>query len=367
MFLLSVLGSYLLYYFIVLSSSIVAHFSSFLKNTRARSLAKLVFFSAIIVPVLISGFRYGIGTDFESYSNIYHRITSQFSMIDAISDTRYEPGWVVLNFFVYHVFGDVKYLFIASSFLIWFFSFKAIYDNRDKISIGIAVLILLCTLYNTSFNAVRQVLAIAVIMLSIKPLLDQKPWKFLLTILFASTFHYSALIFAPAYWIANSKTENIRLLKTVVVPVAFIGMIFFFEPLLSLVSSIDAFSTYGNYDIEFRGLARRDILLKLPVVLLILLNYKKLKLHNNTMYKISLLFIIGIILTLLRSFAPYIDRIALYFDVTQVFLLAAIAKTQTNKYEKFLYSYIIIIYYIAWFTYNFLILGRHGTVPYFWI
>src|SRR5699024_5298864 len=259
---------------------------------------------------------------------------------------RYEPSWVILNYFVYYIFNDVKYLFIFSSFLVWFFSFKAIYDNKNRVSIGISVLILLSTLYNFSFNGIRQALAIAVIMLAIKPLIDKKPWKFLITIAFASTFHFTALIFAPVYWITNSKTENRRLLKNTIVPALFIGFVFLIEPILSFVSNIDLFSFYSNYDIEYKGIAIRELVLKFPIVILILINYRKLKLNNNLMYKISILFIIGIILYLLRGFGPHISRIALYFDITEVFIVSAIIKTQTNKYEKLLYSYFIIIYYL---------------------
>src|SRR5699024_5819934 len=142
------------------------------------------------------------------------------------------------------IFDDVKYLFMAAALLTWIFSFKAIYDNKERISIGIAVLILLCTLYNMSFNIVRQILAVSIIMLSIKPMLDKKIWKYLLTILFASCFHFTSLVFLPSYWIVNSKTKNRGAFKKITIPLLFIVLVAFFEPLFNSISNFEVMSAY---------------------------------------------------------------------------------------------------------------------------
>lgn len=360
---MSTLGTYLLYYFIVISSSIIAWFSNLFKKGR---IPKWIFFSAIIIPVVISGFRNGVGTDFDNYVKIYDQLYYQYpSIFSAIIDSRFEPGWVILNYLVRYIFDDVQFLFIITALLTWTFSFKAIYDNKKYISVGLSVLILLCTLYNMSFNIVRQILAVSIIMLSIKPMLDNRKWKFILIVLFASSFHYSALIFLPAYWIVDSKTEDRGLLKRIFIPLLAIGFVFLFQPIFSfLTNNIDAFSAYSLYSIEFSGFSIPAILLKLPVVLLIIINYKKLKAKNNIMHKLSILYIIGLILTLLSSYSPYLNRVSFFYDVTQVFIVPAIIKAQTNKYEKFLYTYVIVIYYLARFTYFYLFMGDGGTIPY---
>src|SRR5699024_3243951 len=99
-------------------------------------------------------------------------------------------------------------------------------------------------------------------------------------------------------------------------------------------------------------------------LLVILLNIKKLKHFNNPMHKLAILYFIGVILMLLSSYSPYINRVSFFFDVTQVFIIAAIVKSQTNAHEKFLYTYAIVIYYLARFTYFYLYMGDAGTMPY---
>ena len=362
---MSALGTYLLYYFIVISSSIIAWFSNFIRNKEHKKLAKWIFFIAIIIPVLVSGFRYGIGTDYHAYVNMYYNITNNYYGIsDAISNTRYEPGWIILNYIVKYVFDDVNYIFVLSALLTWSFIFKAIYDNKDRLSIGIAVLILLCTMYSMSFNIVRQILAVSIIMLSVKPMLDQKKWKFIFTILFASTFHFTAILFLVSYWIINSKTENRRLLKRLFMPVMFIGLVVFFQPITSYLASLGLLSNYSSYGLDAGGFSRSTFFFKLPIVVVMLFSIRNLRLQNNAIHKMSILFYIGVIMLLLSTYSPYLSRLSYFFDVAQIFVISALVKHQKNKYQQFFFVYLIIIYYLGWFTYFYLIVGNGGTIPY---
>lgn len=364
----SVLGTYFLYYFIIISSTIIAWILEVFKKRLTKKTLIVLLILAAVIPVFISSVRYGIGTDYYNYTKIYNILSFQYSgILDAYLNSRYEISWIIINELAEKVFNNPQYIFVISSILIWLFSFKAIYDNRERIHIGIAVLILLCIFYNISFNIIRQALAISVIMLSIKPLIDKRIIKYILIVLFASTFHLSAIITLPLYFIINSKNKSMGTIKNVITPIIFIIVLVFIQPVISFFTNFELFSGYGVYNLEYRAFAKRDIILKLPIVIMFLLNYKKLKDNNNLMYKIGIVFILGVLMTFLRSYANYVDRIAMFFDITQIFIVAAIVKLQNNKYKRFMYISIIIIYYLAWFTYNFLYLGRHETIPYQWI
>lgn len=363
---MSIFQSYFLYYFIVFITSLIVFLSAFLKQVKvSHLLTKLVFWSALILPVLISGIRYGIGTDYFNYTSIYYQLTSTGNIIELLVNTRYEPGWILLNQIVELVFNDVRYLFIVTSLLIWFFNFKAIYDNRNNVSIVIAMFILLSTLYNPSFNTIRQSLAASILMLSIKPIVDKKLLKFILITIFAISFHYTAIIFLPAYWIANSKTKNLTLFKKISVLAGVILFVILTPKILSFVTSFDAFSYYGNYELDFENFGIGNIIIKLPIIMIILFNLNRLK-NTSPMSKLIIFYFIGIILEYYGYFASYVNRVSIYYEMLQIFILAAIVKVQTNKYEKLLYSAIIVMYFISWFTYNYIYLNRHETIPYIW-
>ena len=62
--------------------------------------------------------------------------------------------------------------------------------------------------YLLMFNALKQAMAMAFILLAFDGIVERKLWKFLLWVVIASVFHYPALIFLPAYWIANMKLSR---------------------------------------------------------------------------------------------------------------------------------------------------------------
>src|SRR5699024_3424909 len=124
--------TYFLYYFIVISTSVTVFISEFLGYSKTQKTSKFIFGLAIIIPVIIAGYRFGVGTDYFSYEKIYYNLTNNYlNVFELISNYRYEPGWILLNVFVKYVFNDVKYVFIVSALLTWSIFFKAIYNQRN--------------------------------------------------------------------------------------------------------------------------------------------------------------------------------------------------------------------------------------------
>lgn len=55
------------------------------------------------------------------------------------------------------------------------------------------------------FSALKQSIAMAILMLAFDPLIERKPFRFILTVLIAGEFHLPSLVFLPIYWIALIK------------------------------------------------------------------------------------------------------------------------------------------------------------------
>lgn len=55
------------------------------------------------------------------------------------------------------------------------------------------------------FSAFKQSIAMAILMLAFDQVIDRKPVKFILLVLIAGQFHFPAMVFLPAYWIAKIK------------------------------------------------------------------------------------------------------------------------------------------------------------------
>lgn len=368
---MSTISTYLLYYIVVFSTSIIVYFSDLVKTSRVvniRSTSKFIFWSALFIPVVIAGYRYDVGADFFSYERIYYRLThSGMSLIENIQYTRYEPGWIALNHFVKAVFDNSTYVFVISALLTWGVFLKSIYNYRDKISIGIAVLVLFTSFYNISFNTIRQTIAIAFVMLSIRPMLEGRFWKFAFPVLLAGCFHYTALIFLPSYWAVNSRTRMFGALKKYLVPILFVCLVVFINPMLSLIANIEVFATYERYDLEYSGFNIKNVILRIPIFILFVLTYKKMRVMGNPAHRLIVLYIIGFILLNLGDFSVHVGRISRYFEALQIFIVGAMVHVQTDKKEKLLYVYLIVLYFLLRFSVIYLWDGQQQTIPYQWI
>lgn len=66
--------------------------------------------------------------------------------------------------------------------------------------------------YVFGFSAIKQALAMGVLMLAFVGIMEEKPRKFLIYTLLAGCIHTPALIFLPAYWIAKNRLSGKKIL-----------------------------------------------------------------------------------------------------------------------------------------------------------
>src|SRR5690606_29688607 len=151
--------------------------------------------------------------------------------------------------------------------------------------------------------------------------------------------HYTALIFLPVYWLLNEKKKyNLGFLKKSIFYLAFILLIVFFESFFSWFTQIDVFSKYSYYKLGNRNFVIGHILVRLPVVLIIVLNLKKIKHQNKFAYNMTTLYFVSILLLFLETISPWFGRIAIFFEMSQIIIISSIVKLQGNKYAKLFYS-----------------------------
>lgn len=356
--------SYFLYYFIIISTSIALYISEIFRKAQYKKISKLLFVLSIILPITILAIRYNIGTDYVNYARNYYQITSYSNIFTAFTSTHKEPIWIAFNFTVKYIFDDFRYLIYISSILTWAIIFKGIYKQKDSISIVIASLIALCTLYNASFNIIRQVLAASLLLYSINYVERKQFSKFLVITLIAVGIHYISLMFLPVYWVINSNKKVAVPFKKRLFLIVSILVVFFYQPILSFMGNFEILSKYSRiYQLSYSGIGFGTFIIKLPIIIIMLFNLKKMKSKHDFYHKLSILYFSSVVLDLFGYMAEYLDRISLFYEMSQIYLLASILKL-VNKKEKFLYTFIIVSYYLALFTYEIIIRNQHRTIPY---
>lgn len=135
-------------------------------------------------------------------------------------------GYVTLN----------RYVFIFSlTLLIYTFLFISI--KRYCCNYPFAVIVFLGLWFFFTFTYLRQVIAATIGWLAIKYAIDRKPVKYFLVVLIAFTFHNSAIILAPFYFVPAKKFDKVLVVFILIGSLA-VGM----GNLLSgLVAESDAF------------------------------------------------------------------------------------------------------------------------------
>ena len=260
-------------------TNILIVFFAFLES---KKIFKNGLFISFLLIFLFLSFRYNYGNDYWSYYKGFQEINRyvEFDIFD--KQIHFEPGWVVLCkiFKPVGFFGMVGFL----SFLYCYILYDLIKKYVPIKLYWLAVFILLFSsnFFLTHLSAMRQTLAILTFIFSIKFIFNKNIILYIAFILLASTFHSSALILLPVYFLQFV----IFKLNKFSVGLIFILYIFIFifgekiKPFLnSVVTSFN--EDYLFYDKEGEINSGIGLFIISFLFLLMLLNHKFFKCETN--------------------------------------------------------------------------------------
>lgn len=233
---------------------IFLHISFFLYKLCRVSKGNVKFFLkglAFIIPVIISGIRYKVGTD---YSNYVLYMYLPLREIPVAMFTTKEIGFEILVKIAV-LFKNYKIIFFLASLLTNFLIFSIISSNKVKYCY-IGYLVYLYIMFPVSLTLVRQYIAIAFSIYAFRYLVSQDSKKYYVTILIGSLFHKTVLIMTPFYWICNNfilKREKkyniikIRKKRMIIILVFILICVKFYKFFIKLFSNINEFERYKMY------------------------------------------------------------------------------------------------------------------------
>lgn len=312
---------------------------------------------------IVSSYRYGIGTDYFMYEDISIFSSSATSIKSIMDRFELEPGWAALNWITAKIFNDPKVIFAISSFIFLFCAYKMIAYYVDRISVGMSIFILLILCYLPSFNAVRQYVAIGILMLSFKYIENKRLIKFFILVFIATIFHYTALVFIPIYFILYKKISKTKI--AVIIGGAFTIILGYNFIISTIISISPAFEKYERYLYTGNGQFNMIMFLfQAIIVSFILLAYNPLKNSNYFMYNLVYVFFISIVVSFLGNMVLFVGRISYYFEISLIILIPYICKNIVRAKDKpIIYTIIIILFILYWYI-TFIYSGNHQCVPY---
>ena len=195
------------YYIMLAILLLLAGWMTFSKYKYSSLITALLGF---LLLSYVSMNRFKIGYDYGPYAQMFQTYGNY--NFEQLSTAATEKGYAVLNYFVGFFTLNYRYLFTITSLLNM--AGVCYYLYKKSTHVGLSLLVLLCFgFYYNSFNFIRQFMAAVVLLLSYQYLIKRDLAKYILFVLFAGTFHMSALIMIPFYWILHISVTHKAMLS----------------------------------------------------------------------------------------------------------------------------------------------------------
>ena len=264
------------------------------------------------------------------------------------------------------------FLFILQ-FILSTFVFKIAYDEskEDKGTFWLYIFAYLVFWYNTSFNIIRQSLAIAILLYAFRFLMKEKYKKYYLFVFLAFLFHSSSIICIFLPLLKKLSTSKKRILYLIIVSVLLLGLFVAINPLVTLfVHYFPFFSKYYEYvKMEQTNLIVKFAILKFLIACILLFFTTGNKFREN---KENLIFafviVIDFLLYMSSNYIMFGYRLSYLFLPLFIYLIPRLDKSYNDVYAKRFYRIAIICTMIFYWYYRYIAIGYDGTVPYifFW-
>lgn len=337
----------IIYLFFFLLSIFSFKISCYFKGNIQRIFVFLGFF----FPCFLAGVRNSnIGTDVQVYALPIFRSSQVSSMVDTIRGWQEtQPiGFIAYEWLVTRLFNNFSIVLGAIELLIMIPIYR-ILCYFDKKNVWLGMLIYYLLFYGISLNQMKQSIAMAFVIYSLKFCLNRDILKFVFCIFVATLFHQTAFIFCflfPLWFLFNTdffikKYRNLIIWYTILFSISIIFI--FGDRIIVFLASIRQTYSFMTRNIEQTSFGMIPIFI---LVFLFLTYYFVSKSTNNTatFNYILCLTVVGYILSELSLITDGLNRIAFYLQYYIILLIIFVKKmSKNNKTLKINYIVWIII------------------------
>lgn len=353
----------LIYSITILTSSLAFYVAGRGEYKLTRMIG--VFF-AIAITVTIAGIRYSIGSDYSSYIYGFERIQAGVNVRWAAL----EYGFYFLNLILARIGFDAQSIMFACSLITMSFITKALMLEKKYLSVGFGALVFMLLFYQSTFNTIRLMIAVSIALYNISNIEKRKLLKFLVFSLLAASFHISALVTIPLFWLLPLQRNSKK--KYLLFAGACLLLIFFnpiLERLLALIDfeGINYYQQYIGSSSKSIEIAVKKAILYLPILIPGAFMYNKCIEQFKNFHTYYLMTFLGVVITALGTFrVVYVDRISQYFLIAAIIVVPVYVRVFL-KNKNYLLLIATVLYLILFWIYVYFVVKDHGTVPYQWI
>lgn len=318
---------------------------SLLKKNRKDQ--KLVYYYITFLLFILSFIRWETGTDWRNYFYTFKYATS----IDNVIAVE-EIGFRFLNFIIRSFSENYTIFLFFTSIILYFFKYPILYKLSE---VPILTIFMTFSLYLGDIFYVRQALAGAILLFSLKYIFRKEFFKFSIFVIASTLIHSTAIIFLPAYYIINHLKMNKR--KYVLFFIIAVIVSIFIQAILIKLSLFfpDNYFNKVNYylsqlDNNFNyknGKSKIEILISASLNRVFLLgvfySFRK-KVSNRIIKLFELYYFGGLLFIIFTPLSFTFGRIVYYYDLIQLIVYPSLYKYINKKYNKLVFLVLFFIY-----------------------
>lgn len=298
----------------------------FIRNPQKRN---QVFLTIAFCQLLFLNFLrdYTVGQDTRPYLQAFEQISQ--NGLSSITSFEWEPGYVILNLIISKLGLNFRCLIIVIAAFSYYSIFRFInrYSYEKWLSV---ILFIVFGYYFATLHILRQTVALSIIILSYDTIVSRKLNKFIILVVLAAAFHFTAIFFIFTYFIFTNK--HISILKfTAVFAVCFTLSKFLINYIINTAFRfVLRYEVYTDGSLGGEGYGMLILLVALTITGL-LLQYPKQS-HQNS-FIIQLIVIATWLQTFTISFSLF-ARVCWYWNFALIAYIPLCIERAKNKNTK---------------------------------
>lgn len=328
-----------------------------------RRQKKICLSISLVIPVLVAMFRYNNGADYLMYLRMMKLAEQSGSSVATFSSLKdIELGfWSLLKLCGFLWNGKYFLTYGLITLIICGFIYAAIWQN--SLNPILSVYLLFATgLYFDGYNALRQYIAVAIIVYAYKYMLKGEFKKYLIAVVIAFVFHYSAVIAIPFYFI---RYFNVDLKRACILA---LGCIVGGEIFYSLVSFILNFTRYKYFltSVEWEVQTQTSAILFTSVISIVSYVYIawSRKMVSEPFKMMMNIQILPLCVALLSMTIPITWRVLYYVLPFEIFYIPAFLQEVKSKKARMVLLGIFIVMYTVITMWGMTQNNWYNAVPY---
>lgn len=329
---------------------------------------------SVLLLVILAGCRdYTIGTDIRIYGNLIFNGAkghSNFSYFFRDYGWRAESLYLLLNFVISRLTDSAHWLYAAIGAIMYTGFFVGLYRFRDRISLTYGWTIFILLFYGTSYNMMRQMLAMSMLFMGSIHVLNKKYVRFLPYVILAALFHQTAIVFSVAIIgmrILIPKRHK-GFYQFLVIIGAF-SLVFGYSYILQWLMRYGILATkYSQYiyEYDYNNIAINPLIQRaFPIVMFLVFSKIKYKDEEEIRVFLQSMMYLDLILIIMGSLGAFpLQRVASYCSIYNLYAYPFFVKRISLDQNRRIVGALIVVALIGIWIYQYVYRGSSEIFPY---